>query len=281
MHDPDSSSLDAVLAETRRQWSPSARDLERVKGRLGAAIARGGRTGATTAPEGGSTDDEVIRSLRVGTSRFAGPHGWLRRVLVTAAFTTAGAGVGYWAGRRDEGRATHPTDVARRPAMTIPLPADPPSREASTAPPTLTEPTTPKVLQSSKSSPVRRNDVRRATVNDGTPNDRGGAERSLADEIRALRNVERALRDTNPGLASAFLDELDRAVPGGRMREERDALRAIARCEAGRQPFGINLAEEFAVAHPGSAYEGRVHDACRRTDSKATGDSVPGGEAHD
>jgi len=276
MHEPDNSSLEAVLADARRKWSPSDRDRDRVRGRLGAAIAAGVRAGGAAANEGGgSTNHEVIRSAGVRTSGFGRPHGWLRRVLVTAAFTAAGAGVGYWAGRRDERQVTQATAVAQSSAMALPLhPIAPPARESSATPPPLRTPTAPTVAPSSKSSPPRRNGVvRRATTNDSTPDDRATADGSLAEEIRALRNVERALREANPGLASAFLDELDRDVPVGRMREERDALRAIARCDAGRQPFGLNLGDAFAEAHPSSAYGRRVHDACRRTDSAAAGDS--------
>ncbi|HSS39286.1 MAG TPA: hypothetical protein VLT58_11000, partial [Polyangia bacterium] len=95
---------------------------------------------------------------------------------------------------------------------------------------------------------------------------------SLAVEVRALRNVERALRDHNAGLATAYLDDLDRDVPDGQMREERVALRAIARCARGPQPFGVDLAQDFAAAYPASAYRARVEQACGGTDSTGAGD---------
>jgi hypothetical protein len=97
----------------------------------------------------------------------------------------------------------------------------------------------------------------------------------LAIEVRALRNVERALRNGNPGLALAFLQELDRQVPNGHLAEERDAAGTLARCARGDHPFGVNLAAEFTDRHPGSVYGARVAQACRETDLPAPGDSPP------
>ncbi len=73
---------------------------------------------------------------------------------------------------------------------------------------------------------------------------------SLAIEVRALRNAERALRDGNPGLALAFLQELDRQVPNGQLTEERDAASTLARCARGDHPFGVNLAARVHRAPP-------------------------------
>jgi hypothetical protein len=98
---------------------------------------------------------------------------------------------------------------------------------------------------------------------------------SLAIEVRALRNTERALRDGNPGLALAFLQELDRQVPHGQLTEERDAAGTLARCARGDHPFGVNMAAEFTERHRGSVYRARVEQACARTDSPGPGDSPP------
>jgi hypothetical protein len=98
---------------------------------------------------------------------------------------------------------------------------------------------------------------------------------SLAIEVRALRNAERALRDGNPGLALAFLQELDRQVPNGQLAEERDAAGTLARCARGDHPFGVNQAAEFTERHPGSVYRSRVEQACATTDSLSPGDSPP------
>jgi len=95
---------------------------------------------------------------------------------------------------------------------------------------------------------------------------------SLAEEVRALRAVERALREGKPGFALALLRELDRAIPNGQLVEERLATRTIARCATGDVPIGVDLASDFAARHPDSVYGRRVTDACAGTDSPASGD---------
>jgi hypothetical protein len=97
---------------------------------------------------------------------------------------------------------------------------------------------------------------------------------SLAEEVRVLRSVERALREGSPGFALALLRDLDRAVPRGALTEERQAMRAIARCTTGDVPFGVDLAQDFAEHHPASVYGRRVEDACAATDSAGSGDQV-------
>jgi len=102
---------------------------------------------------------------------------------------------------------------------------------------------------------------------------------SLENEVRALRSVERALRDQRPGLALALLARLDREVPDGRLAEEREATSVIAHCALGDGPLGVDLAGDFAERYPSSAYLGRVRQSCAnghatrgQTDRDAPGD---------
>ena len=88
------------------------------------------------------------------------------------------------------------------------------------------------------------------------------------------RNIDRALRDGKPGLAVAFLEELEWQVPHGQLTEERDAAatpRALRPRADG--PFGVDPAEEFAERYPRSVYRARVEQACAETDSPVSGDS--------
>jgi hypothetical protein len=239
MSDGGDGAANELLARARRGWSPGAADLERVRRGVARAVALGLPPPAAIRP----------RALRP----------WMGRVLVTAAFTAAGAGAGYWAGLRAERRAAAGT-AHSAPVLAAPL--APPAR--ALPPPSGPAPAPP-------AAPVRRAEAARRHPVEPPP---GAPAESLAVEVRGLRNVERALRDRNPGLAAAFLDDLDRQVPGGQMRQERAALRTIARCTAGDQPFGLDLAGEFQAAYPGSAYAARVEQACRGTDSAAAGDSA-------
>ncbi|HET6283143.1 MAG TPA: hypothetical protein VFH73_19450 [Polyangia bacterium] len=82
--------------------------------------------------------------------------------------------------------------------------------------------------------------------------------------MRALRSVERALRDHQPGMALALLLQLDRTVPSGKLSEEREATAIIARCALGEVPFGIDLPADFAERHPDSVYLRRIEQACEK-----------------
>ena len=94
----------------------------------------------------------------------------------------------------------------------------------------------------------------------------------MAEEVRVLRSVERALREHQPGFALALLRELDRSVPNGQLTEERLAVRTIARCASRDVPLGVNLADDFADQYPDSVYGRRVTESCAATDSASSGD---------
>jgi len=240
MDDLDDPGLKEVLSRARRDWSPTAGEVERLRRGVETALAAG------------------IPATRPAVPR---TRAWVGHALVTAAFTLAGAGAGYWAGRR----ATPPAPVAVPAVRVTPTAPTVPALSAAPSPAPV-----PALEPAVAAPPPARRIERARHASVATPPPATPAE-SLAVEVRALRNVERALRDGNPGLAQAFLDELDRSVPGGQMREERSALRTIARCNAGQQPFGVDLADEFTAAYPSSAYRARVQQACG-TDSRPSGD---------
>ena len=241
MSDAEENQISQALAQARRGLSPGSGDLERVRRALDVALRAPAAPVARAAPA-------------------AGPwRRWMGRIALAGALTGAGATVGYWAGRRAE---RHQIAPVRPAAPASPLVARTP------APPLEIERPVPEPA----AADVHRTERHRHPAVPFAPAQTPGE--SLAVEVRALRNVERALRDHNPGLASAFLDDLDQQVPGGQLREERAALRTIARCAAGTQPFGVDLADEFTQAFPASAYRARVEQACPRTDSRNDGDSA-------
>jgi len=249
-----------VLARARRAWSPDEADAARVRRSIGAALAAGpaAHGGGGAAPAG----PRGPASTSTSTST------WASRFLIAGAIAAASGGAGYWAGRR--------------PVLRDAAPAAP---TVSLAPPSIPSlaPRPPSPV-----GPIPASDTPSVTMPSLVPSRHGGrgirhesephsqlASESLALEVRALRNAERALRDGNPGLALAFLQELDRQVPKGRLAEERDAADTLARCARGDHPFGVSLAAEFTERHPGSVYRARVEQACGETDSPAPGDSPP------
>jgi len=241
MRNADDVEIAEALARARRGLSPGPGDLERVRSGLDAALR---------APRPAVPDRAPGRPAW---------QRWVERLALAGALTGTGAAVGYQAGRRAERRD--------QPALQA---GAPPATPALAAPPNAPPDGKARAPQPAAEAPRLEQHHRHVTAGGGQPS----AAASLAAEVRALRNVERALREQNPGLAGAFLDGLDREIPGGQMQEERAALRTIARCAAGDRPFGIDLAEEFTQAFPSSAYRARVEEACGRTDSRPAGDSA-------
>lgn len=242
-----------ILARARRAWSPDEADAERVRRALKAALLGGPPPGAGAAQAGPRPLAPKPRST------------WTSKLLVAGAIAAASGSAGYRAGRRAVLRETPPLRSAA---------ALPPASLTSAKPtPTIAPPAgpgTPPIEMPSLVSPRHDAHGSRHEAESRTPSQ----SESLAIEVRALRNAERALRDGNPGLALAFLRELDRQVPNGQLSEERDAAATVARCAGGDQPFGVNLAEEFAARHPSSVYCARTEQACAPTDSPPTGDST-------
>src|SRR4030095_1508121 len=86
----------------------------------------------------------------------------------------------------------------------------------------------------------------------------------LDEELIQMRRVERALRENNPRLALALLGDLQRAVPHGKLGEERYAAEVMAKCGLGIGPPRV-LADDFAEKHASSVYYARVMQACRES----------------
>jgi hypothetical protein len=241
-----------VLARARRAWSPNEADAGRVRRAIGSALAARPASGGGTAQPGPRGSASALI--------------WTSRLLLAGAIAAASGGVGYWAGRRAGLRDTQPV---------APVIALAPTSAATVTPKSPVMPSVPAEtppLAGPSLVPVRHDahGARRAS------DDRTLSQsKSLELEVRALRNAERALRDGNPGLALAFLQELDRQVPTGQLAEERDAAGTLARCARGDRPFGVNLTAEFSERHPGSVYRARIEQACAATDSPPSGDSSP------
>jgi len=243
-----------MIARARRSWSPSATDADRVRRSIDAALVHGTGQVATE------------RALPARN-----PALWTLRILCAGAIAAASAAGGYRAGRRAAQREAPPvaTERPRAPeeaARLGPAKVVSPVINATRA---VAAPAAPPLLLPAPDRALPPRGARRAGEGrDQVPGD------TLAIEIQAMRNVERALRDGKPGLALAFLDKLDREAPNGRLAEERDAAATVAKCARGDIPFGVNPVEDFALRHPASVYRIRVAQACARTDSPATGDSA-------
>ncbi|MDC0723607.1 hypothetical protein [Nannocystis bainbridge] len=83
----------------------------------------------------------------------------------------------------------------------------------------------------------------------------------LAQELALVRAVNDALAGGSPEQALTRLADYQQRFPGGALREEAAALRAVALCAAGRED-GAAAATAFLGAHPGSLSAERVRRAC-------------------
>ena len=247
---PDQQDELTTLARARAGLSPSPADALRVRAALAAAVSAPGDIVSDAASSGSGQD--------LGTG-----GGWTLRVLVTwvaAAAIGAGAG-GYWMGHRAGSRDARLAAVLAVTNESVP-PSQPTAVAGAGAPSSGPVPAVPVSDAARLREPIRR---RPGNVARGVrPEVVASTTESLEQEVRALRAVEHALRDQDPRLALAILQQLDRDVPRGKLVEERRATSTMARCSAGDIPFGVDLAEDFANQYPESVYLGRVEQSCQR-----------------
>jgi hypothetical protein len=230
------------LSRARRGLLPSDRDGERVLAALSGIVALPASTLARAAPEPSLDLHTIGKSLA---------RGWLARVAIGAAIAAAGGAgyhFGYAAGRADDDKRQ--TRVAPTTAASIPNPG--PSRAISAK--------TGETAATTQTSTQHRTTVRPAVS--ALP----GLDPDLAEEARSVARIERSLRDENPRLALGLLDELDRALPSGQLKEERQAARVIAHCQLGGETAST-FAARFGKQNPNSAYLSRIREICGPTPS--------------
>ncbi|MEA2697023.1 MAG: hypothetical protein QOI66_1294 [Myxococcales bacterium] len=245
-----------MVAAARSALSPRAADQQRVRRAVTVALA-GTAAGATA----------VAATGTAARSAMGMAGGWPLKLLLASVAVAAvgggGYGLGYRAGRREAMSppvSTIPPAVenaapsAPTPALLAPVPATAPAPEERPAP--VARGAGAAVARVEERRPPGKAKPAPATASRLSPAE------SLAHEVRALRAVERALRGNQPSLALALLQQLEQAVPDGRLQEERKATSAMARCLAGVVPFGVDLAQDFADAYPRSVYLPRVQQSC-------------------
>lgn len=186
-------------------------------------------------------DDAAARVRAAMSARLASPPP-LRRWPWAAGVSVA---VGVLALALSRRPAPAPTPVTTAPAVVVPSAAPPP---APVAPP-LPAPVAPLPAVLPDAPTPRRPAVT--------------AEDPMLAELRAVQSAQRALARHDGSAALRTLAALDRAQPRGNLREERDALRVLALCAAGRADDARAAAAVFLSRHPGSPQAARVQGACR------------------
>ena len=99
-------------------------------------------------------------------------------------------------------------------------------------------------------APIRR--PRRTAPASGAP--APAAEPTLAAEVRALEQAQRALAAGDPAAALRALDRYDADFPAGKLAAEGVVLRVRALLQDGQRARAVALAKAFAARHPDGAY---------------------------
>lgn len=195
---------------------------------------------------------------------------WMGRQALDAAHTREPASQAGYEHRdsRPGGVAEHP-DPARaktageRGGAAVPVDAPPlvaPPIPEATAP-EQPSPAVPGSTRASRPASGRRGTPPQADP-DPTPAPAPALGSTLAAENRLLARARAALIDEQPERALTLLGEHAQRFPQGVLAEERQALRAVALCEAGRTTEGQLAARAFLREHPQATLAERVRGTC-------------------
>ena len=234
MNDLDSRSR-AIIENARHADEPSPTDSARIKRAILMQVAAG--TVASAAAAGTMT-----AGVKVGLA-----------VLTVTLVGGGAAGVAHWA----------------RPQVTASVALLSPQRNAP-APRVLTSPdvvheiVAPSVTESPSTEGKGRRQERSRKLALPVSKEEAPdfAEDVLTAEVAVLKRAREELRMGRPAKALEALSEYDRRFGKGVLGEERQAIAAIAACQAQPSPRAQAQAQAFMAASPRSPLLGRVRAAC-------------------
>lgn len=114
-------------------------------------------------------------------------------------------------------------------------------------------------------APMRRHGPRKPVVEAPAP-----ITDSLAEETSLIRRARAALSAGRAGAAIDLLRDYEERFASGRLAEEADAVRTMARCRQAPSDRGA-LAEGFVSRHGGSLFQKQVEAACAVADEPDAG----------
>jgi hypothetical protein len=244
----DLSSMEVeLLGRLRRSLGPSAHDETRVASLLAARLALGAAAAPVEIDPTPGASDGIAHAL-FGSS--------VRQLATGSVIAALGFGAGYGTARiqgspspapRAEAHAGSPHRVEAPRAPAARTPEAPLAAAPASVPSERTRP---------RSSPLP-----------SAPAAEARDSASLSDEALELRRVDRALRGNSPLLALGILDDLDRRIPRGALREEREAARLMARCKLG-DGAARAAAARWLERHPRSVYAPRLRTFCVEPDGE-------------
>lgn len=84
-----------------------------------------------------------------------------------------------------------------------------------------------------------------------------------AEELQLVRAMQQALRSGNPSQALTLAGEHAKRFPSGTLAQEREGVRAIARCQLAKPEARAGVLEQFNQRFGSSPYAARVRAACQ------------------
>lgn len=265
-----------LLQQARRGLTPSDDDARRIELRV---------QGALHSPSMGARD---ASSSWLNASQWLNTSQWRPGLLGTLVGLGIGLGAGYQWGQSTNVRQWE----VQVPEVGLPQPQAAHDDLAASAPPIPTTFTPPAAVtpvasrdersvmqpkdataeRPQKGRYVQPSEQARARVESApTPDHQETATQPAVDELEHVRQVQQALAQDLPRTALGLLDDLDRAVPEGRLGEERAAARAIARCMVDPSRGALEY-DAWAQRYPSSVHERRVAGVCgRSTDPTSSG----------
>ena len=143
---------------------------------------------------------------------------------------------------------------ARSPAPLAP--SVPSAAPITPSPPVVTPPSAPVVVpppSASASGAIAEKPAPRGAVPTQDP----------AAELRLISAMQLALRSDRAAQALALAEQHAQGFPRGALVQEREGVRAVARCRLAPSAARGALRESFLARYPSSPYAARVKDACR------------------
>ncbi|MBK8241175.1 MAG: hypothetical protein IPK74_37135 [Deltaproteobacteria bacterium] len=193
--------------------------------------------------------------------------GWVGKTIVGGVVaTTVTAGV--LASRPDDARGTRAATVpevaadraqAAMPAAVPPTPTPTPTPEPAQLPSTIATTTAAIVEPPPIAAAATTRRSRSATARAPEPSPPAA---TLDDEAALLRAANRALGAGDTALALARLSEHASRFERGTLAQDRDALRVVVLCRAGRRSDAVAARKRFLERWPQSVHAARVRAAC-------------------
>ncbi len=265
----------SIIEEAKRADMPSAADKQRIRKKLIARLGAGAL--ASSAIIGSSASSAASGAGAAGSTSASGGFG---AVTGAAGITGTGTAVGLTTkitlistivGAIGVGAATAPWDEIT--GSSNKKSGESGERTEQPTPQTTTSPAAePRQSATDESAVIVREDNSSSlSSNNGERQSIGADEANsntitphLEAELRLLRAAQKALQKGDSSRALSVLNKHRHQFPGGLLRQEREAARAVALCELGRYKQGRQVAQRLLINSPRSPLAQRIARSCNR-----------------